>query len=161
MNEIMKPRFRLYRRHAGVFYLFDRLTGKRESLETSDPAAAKRLLHSRNEAQQQPLINRQIARAYLAASDPETVAAPGALSSTKSSTALPPILPGMFRGSTGARTSREMPTSPMTFPAASWSGNLVVRHHTGFRGRYHCRSRWSMSGFPVHKTWASCSAGTG
>ncbi|MCL4176583.1 MAG: tyrosine-type recombinase/integrase [Verrucomicrobia bacterium] len=67
----MKPRFRLYRRHAGMFYLFDRLTGKRESLETSDPAAARRLLHARNEAQQQPLINRQIARAYLAASDPE------------------------------------------------------------------------------------------
>ena len=71
MNEIMKPRFRIYRRHAGVFCLFDRLTGKRESLETSDPAAARRLLHARNEAQQQPLINRQIARAYLVASDPE------------------------------------------------------------------------------------------
>lgn len=36
MTEIMKPRFRLYRRKRGMFYLFDRITGKRESLETAD-----------------------------------------------------------------------------------------------------------------------------
>ena len=66
MKEIMKPRYRIYRRQGGVFYLFDRHTGKRESLETADQAAAQRLLHAKNEAQQQPLINRQIARAYLA-----------------------------------------------------------------------------------------------
>src|SRR5512136_1309092 len=71
MNEIMKPRYRIYRRQGGVFYLFDRHTGKRESLETDDEAVAKRLLHAKNEAQQQPLINRQIARAYLAVGDPE------------------------------------------------------------------------------------------
>ncbi|MCX6927914.1 MAG: tyrosine-type recombinase/integrase [Verrucomicrobia bacterium] len=67
----MKPRYRIYRRQGGVFYLFDRHTGKRESLETADQAAAQRLLHAKNEAQQQPLINRQIARAYLAVGDPE------------------------------------------------------------------------------------------
>lgn len=71
MNEIMNQRFRIYRRRGGVFYLFDRLTGKRESLETNDQIVAKRLLHAKNEAQQQPLINRQIARAYLAVGDPE------------------------------------------------------------------------------------------
>jgi integrase len=71
MEEIMKPRYRIYRRQGGVFYLFDRHTGKRESLETADAAAAQRLLHAKNEAQQQPLINRQIARAYLAVGDPE------------------------------------------------------------------------------------------
>ena len=71
MNEIMKPRYRIYRRQGGVFYLFDRHTGKRESLETADEAAAQRLLHAKNEAQQQPLINRQIARAYLAVGDPQ------------------------------------------------------------------------------------------
>ena len=71
MKEIMKPRYRIYRRQGGVFYLFDRHTGKRESLETADQAAAQRLLHAKNEAQQQPLINRQIARAYLAVGDPE------------------------------------------------------------------------------------------
>jgi len=71
MKEIMKPRYRIYRRQRGVFYLFDRHTGKRESLETTDEAAARRLLHAKNEAQHQPLINRQIARAYLAVGDPE------------------------------------------------------------------------------------------
>jgi len=71
MNEIMKPRYRLYRRQRGVFYVFDRLTGKRDSLETDDPHTAARLLHARNEAQQQPIVNRQIARAYLAVGDPE------------------------------------------------------------------------------------------
>jgi len=53
------------------FYVFDRLTGQRQSLETDDPATALRLLHARKESQQQPIINRQIARAYLAAGDPE------------------------------------------------------------------------------------------
>jgi len=62
MNEIMKPRYRIYRRQGGLFYLFDRHTGKRESLQTAEEAVAKRLLHAKNEAQQQPLINRQIAR---------------------------------------------------------------------------------------------------
>jgi len=71
MNEIMKQRFRMYRRERGVFYVFDRVTGKRESLETDDPAIADRLLHAKNESQQQPLINRHIARAYLAVGDPE------------------------------------------------------------------------------------------
>jgi integrase len=71
MNEIMKPRYRIYRRQGGLFYLFDRHTGKRESLQTTDEAVAQRLLHARNEAQQQPMINRQIARAYLAVGDPQ------------------------------------------------------------------------------------------
>ena len=71
MKENMKQRFRIYRRQGSAFYLFDRQTGKRESLETDDESTALRLLHAKNEAQQQPIINRQIARAYLAAGDPE------------------------------------------------------------------------------------------
>ncbi len=68
----MKQRFRLYRRHnGGRYYLHDGLTGKQESLGTSDRTTAIRLLHSRNEAEQQPAVNLQIARAYLAATDPE------------------------------------------------------------------------------------------
>ncbi len=66
----MKQRYRLYRRHAGVFYLFDNLTGKRESLNTKDSREATRLLHAKNEALVNPQVNRQIARAYLAVSDP-------------------------------------------------------------------------------------------
>ena len=71
MNEIMKQRYRVYCRQGGIYYAFDRFTGKRESLETTDHATALRLLHARNEAHQQPIINHQIARAYLAAGDPE------------------------------------------------------------------------------------------
>jgi len=67
----MKQRFRLYRRkRGGRFYLHDGLTGKQESLTTCDRKEASRLLHAKNEAQDQPAINLQIARAYLAASDP-------------------------------------------------------------------------------------------
>lgn len=71
MHAIMKSRFRLYRRHGGIFYVFDRRTRKRESLSIGDPHVAARLLHAKNEAHETPLINRHIARAYLAAGDPE------------------------------------------------------------------------------------------
>ncbi len=67
----MKQRFRLYRRKkGGRFYLHDGLTGKQESLHTFDREVARRLLHSKNEAEKQPAVNLQIARAYLAAADP-------------------------------------------------------------------------------------------
>jgi len=67
----MRSRFRLYRRKkGGRYYVHDDTTGKQESLHTSNRATALRLLHSRNEAEQQPAVNLQIARAYLAASDP-------------------------------------------------------------------------------------------
>ena len=66
----MKQRFRLYRRsHGKRFYVHDSVTGKQESLGTTDRKEAMRLLHAKNEAAHQPLINVQIARAYLAASD--------------------------------------------------------------------------------------------
>lgn len=66
----MKQRFRLYRRsNGGRYYLHDNITGKQESLGTTERTEALRLCHARNEAAHQPLINVQIARAYLAASD--------------------------------------------------------------------------------------------
>src|SRR5208282_6808464 len=71
MNEIMKPRYRIYRRQGGMFYLFDRHNGKRESLQTTDKPTALRLLQAKNEAQREPAINLQIAKAYLAAFDPQ------------------------------------------------------------------------------------------
>ena len=67
----MKQRFRIYRRNGGRFYVHDSVTGKQESLGTSDRTTALRLLHSKNEASHQPAINLQIARAYLAATDPQ------------------------------------------------------------------------------------------
>jgi integrase len=71
MKEIMKLRFRMFRRKDGIFYFFDRDTGQRRTLGTADRAIAQRLIHAKNEGQQQPLINRQIARAYLSVSEPE------------------------------------------------------------------------------------------
>jgi len=68
----MRQRYRLYfREKTGRFYLHDDVTGKQESLHTKDRATAERLFHSRNEAEKQPAINLQIARAYLAATDPQ------------------------------------------------------------------------------------------
>ena len=68
----MRQRYRLYKRKkGGRFYIHDDVTGKQESLGTSDRATAVRLFHSRKEAEQQPAVNLQIARAYLVASDPQ------------------------------------------------------------------------------------------
>jgi integrase len=67
----MKARFWLFRRTNGVFYYEDTQTGKQESLGTRDRKEAKRLIHAKAEAQQQPRLNLQIARAYLMASDPD------------------------------------------------------------------------------------------
>lgn len=72
VNTAMRQRYRLYRRKkGGRYYIHDDATGKQDSLHTSDRVAALRLFHSRNEAEQQPAVNLQIARAYLAASDPQ------------------------------------------------------------------------------------------
>jgi integrase len=66
----MKPKYRLFRR-GQVFWCQDNYTGRQESLRTRDRTVAERLLHARNEAQQQPFINLPIARAYMLASDPQ------------------------------------------------------------------------------------------
>lgn len=66
----MKARFRMFRR-GNVFWCQDNVTAKQETLGTRDRETALRLLHARNEAGRQTAINLQIARAYLAASDPE------------------------------------------------------------------------------------------
>src|SRR5580692_7689206 len=66
----MKLRFILFRR-AGVFYSEDTTTGKQISLRTKDEAEALTLLHSKNEAHRQPVLNFHIARTYLTATEPE------------------------------------------------------------------------------------------
>ena len=53
-----------------TYYCEDLLTRKQQSLQTGDKETALRLLHARNEAEHQPAVNLQIARAYLVASDP-------------------------------------------------------------------------------------------
>ena len=66
----MKSKYRLFRR-GQVFWCQDNQTGKQHSLRTKDRTLAERFLHARNEAHEQPLINLQIARAYLLVSDPQ------------------------------------------------------------------------------------------
>jgi integrase len=55
-----------------MFYCVDTTTGKRTSLQTSDQAEAARLVHAKNEAERQPMLNRHMARAYLAGTHAET-----------------------------------------------------------------------------------------
>ena len=71
----MKQLFSLYRRN-GIYYAQNTQIGKQESLRTRDEAAAKALLHSKNEASRQPILNRQIAPAYLSATDAEAAIRP-------------------------------------------------------------------------------------
>jgi hypothetical protein len=65
----MKSRFILFNRK-GVFYSEDTVTRKQHSLRTKDEAEAIALLNAKNESFRQPVLNMQIARAYLSASDP-------------------------------------------------------------------------------------------
>ena len=59
-------------RRKGVFYVHDSLSGKQTSLHTRKRADAERLLHARNDAAQGPLLNRDLGRVYLSASDPDS-----------------------------------------------------------------------------------------
>jgi hypothetical protein len=68
----MKPRFIMFRRENGVYYSEDTVTRKQHSLRTKDESEAQTLLHAKNESFRQPVLNRQIARTYLTATDPET-----------------------------------------------------------------------------------------
>jgi len=65
----MRPKFRLFRRK-GVFYVHDHVTGKQQSLGTRNRKVALRLFAAKNEAHQQPVLNLQLARVYLTATDP-------------------------------------------------------------------------------------------
>jgi len=69
----MKHRFILFRR-GGVFYCEDTTSRKQVSLRTKDEGEAQTLLHARNESVRQPILNLQIARTYLTATDPEIAA---------------------------------------------------------------------------------------
>jgi integrase len=66
----MKSPFTLFRR-GKMFYCQNAETGQQLSLKTRDQAAAQALLHARNESHRQPILNLQMARTYLTASDPE------------------------------------------------------------------------------------------
>jgi len=61
--------YRLFQHH-GTFYVENVGTKKQESLRTKSRPEALVLLAAKNEAARQPALNLQIARTYLAASDP-------------------------------------------------------------------------------------------
>ncbi len=69
-NQNMKTRFILFRR-GEVYYYEDTVTRKQISLHTRDESEATVLLNAKNESFRQPILNLQIARTYLAATDPE------------------------------------------------------------------------------------------
>jgi len=68
----MKTKYTLFRR-SGIYYSQDAATGQQKSLHTRDEAEALKLINARNEAHRQPVLNLQLARAYLTASDPAFV----------------------------------------------------------------------------------------
>lgn len=52
-------------------YVHNRQTGSRESLHTKDETEALKLVQARNETVAQPALNREMAKVYLRAQDPE------------------------------------------------------------------------------------------
>ena len=67
----MKTRFRLIRCgiRGGLFYCVDTHTRKRVSLRTHDEDSAKQIVLAKNQAERQPVLNLQIAKAYIAGTD--------------------------------------------------------------------------------------------
>ena len=67
----MKTRYRLIRRgvRGGAFYCVDNNTGKRTSLRTGSEDEARQIVGAKNQAERQPVLNLQIAKAFLAGTD--------------------------------------------------------------------------------------------
>ncbi len=72
----MKTRYRLICRgkRGGTFYCVDTHTGKRTSLQTSNPDEARQLVETKNQAARQPAMNLQLAQVYLMHGDPALTA---------------------------------------------------------------------------------------
>lgn len=68
--EVKMHRYRKYQRR-GTWYSFDVQTGKRESLRTKNAKAADKLIGALNETQDQPQLNRSLARVYAQGYDPD------------------------------------------------------------------------------------------
>jgi integrase len=67
----MKTRYRLTYRgcRGGMFYCVDKTTGKRTSLGTTNADEAQQIIEAKNNSVRQPVLNLQIAKAYLAGTD--------------------------------------------------------------------------------------------
>lgn len=72
VHQLMKNRYRLYRRRrGGNYYAHDAVTGKQESLKTTSRPAALRLIAAKNAATEHPQLNLALARTYLTVHDPK------------------------------------------------------------------------------------------
>jgi hypothetical protein len=69
----MKTRYRLIHRGRGhgTFYCVDSKTGKRTSLAKANKEEARQIVDAKNQAERQPMLNLQLAKAYLAGTDAE------------------------------------------------------------------------------------------
>ena len=67
----MQNRYRMYRRSGAIYYAKDKVTGRTESLGTTQRAKALRLLAAKNQAIEQPHLNVAMARVYLSCKSPE------------------------------------------------------------------------------------------
>ncbi|HVU07739.1 MAG TPA: tyrosine-type recombinase/integrase [Verrucomicrobiae bacterium] len=67
----MRTRYRLTYRgnRSGMFYCVDKSTGKRTSLNTCNADEARQIVEAKNNSERQPMLNLQIAKAYLAGTD--------------------------------------------------------------------------------------------
>ena len=67
----MKTRYRLICRgiRGGIYYCVDTTTGKRTSLGTTNEDEARQIIEAKNNSERQPVLNLQIAKAYLAGTD--------------------------------------------------------------------------------------------
>jgi integrase len=67
----MKTRYRLIRRgiRGGAFYCVDANSGKRTSLGSATRDEAEQIVSAKNQAERQPVLNLQIAKAYLLGAD--------------------------------------------------------------------------------------------
>jgi len=67
----MKTRYCLIRRgiRGGAFYCVGTKIGKRSSLGVHDEDEARQVIEAKNQAERQPVLNLQIAKAYLAGTD--------------------------------------------------------------------------------------------
>ena len=68
----MKTRYRLIRRgiRGNRFYCVDTQTGLRTSLGTDNENEARQIIEAKNQSERQPVLNLQIAKAYLKGTDP-------------------------------------------------------------------------------------------
>jgi MarR-like DNA-binding transcriptional regulator SgrR of sgrS sRNA len=52
-----------------MYYCVDKTTGKRTSLQTTNADEARQIVEAKNQAERQPVLNLQIAKAYIAGTD--------------------------------------------------------------------------------------------